>query len=116
VVSGAEGLLLYDRWPGLRDYRFANDDAYSPSHTVSNDASHASAYPTAHAAADEADTAASPATHSSPCTGRTSRSLQLRCWTVLFLGPGQAAVVLQFPPHLRPTDTTTSSSGSLQLC
>jgi len=69
VVPGAEGLLLYDRWPGLRDYRFARDDAYSPSHTISHDASHASAYPTAHAAADEA--AASPATHSAPCSRRT---------------------------------------------
>jgi len=108
VVPGAEGLLLYDRRPGLRDYSIARNDAYNSAHTIPHDASDTPAYPTSHAASDEA--AAPTATHSSACPRGTSRPLQLRCRTVFLLGRSQAAVVLQFPPHLRPTDATASSS------
>jgi len=52
LVTSTEGLLLYDRWPGLRDHR--------SSRATSDDACNAFPNPTAHAAAH---TAANPTCH-----------------------------------------------------
>merc|ERR1719330_112901 len=72
---------------------------------------HAAAHAAAHAAPD----APAAAAHSAACPRRTCCSLQLRSRAVFRLGPSQAAVVLQDPPHLWPTDATAGPSRPLQL-
>jgi len=118
VVSGAEGLLLHDGGPGMRDYSFAGDDTDNPTHAIPHATAHTAAHPAAHAAgAASASTPATlaSATHSAACPCRTRRSIQLRCGAVFHLGWGQAAVVLQDPPHLRPADASASPSRPIQL-
>jgi len=110
MVSGAEGLLLYDRWQGLRDYCFASDGAYSSTHSFP----HATANATADTASDGPSAKASAATsatpHGSACTRWTCRSIQLRCWTVFFMGWSQAAVVLQDSPRVWTAHATAGTS------
>jgi len=74
VVSEAEGLLLHDRRPGLRDHSLTTDNADNPTHALPYAAAHAASHPAAYAAA--AATSSHPATfaatHSaaSPCRAR----------------------------------------------
>merc|ERR550532_185623 len=109
MVSGAERLLLHDCWSGLRDYSFATDDSYNPTHAAPHPAAHAAA------AAASSHPATLAATHSAASPRRTCRSIQLRCGPVLHLGWGETAMVLQDPPHLRPADTTASPRRPVQL-
>ena len=51
VVSGAEELLLHDRWPGLRDYRSARDNADNSTHVIAHTVAHTAAHAAAHAVA-----------------------------------------------------------------
>jgi len=71
MVSGAERLLLHDCWSGLRDYSFATDDPYNPTHAIPHPTAHAAPHSAAHAAAAAASShpATLAATHSaaSPC-------------------------------------------------
>jgi len=63
VVSGAERLLLHDRWPGLRDDSLATDNPYNPTHAIPYAAAHA----TSHSASDSSYPATLAATHSAAC-------------------------------------------------
>merc|ERR550532_993992 len=87
MVSGAERLLLHDCWSGLRDYSFATDDSYNPTHAIPYPAAPP---PAAHAAAAAASSHPAPlaATHSAASPCRTCRSIQLRRGPVLYLGWG----------------------------
>jgi len=112
VVAGAEGLLLHDRWSGVRDHSFATEATNNSAHTVSHAASNSATYAAPDAASDSAFAAANSAT----CTSRTRRSLQLRRRTVFCLGPKQAVLVLPASSYLWSADATAGTSGSLQLC
>jgi len=63
VVSGAERLLLHDCRQGLRDYSFATNNSYNPTHAIPYAAAHA----TSHSASDSSSPATLAATHSAAC-------------------------------------------------
>jgi len=120
LVASSERLLLHDCGKRLRDDSSPGDDANSATNALPNAAAYASAYTPAnsscHAASNAAANSATASTANSAARPSwTCRSVQLRCWTVFCLGGEQAAVVLQFPSHLRAANATASSSRSLQL-
>jgi len=112
MVPSAEGLLLCNSGPRLRDYRSARAPGDSTTHSIPDAATHTAAHATGHSTRDSASDSASHTTHSAT---RTCRSLQLRCGSILWLGPRQADMVLPASSYLRSADGSTASSRSLQL-
>jgi len=116
LVAGTERLLLHDRRQGLRNHGSSCPACDHPSNAFSNTATDTATNSPCNAARHAAANSATASTANSAARPSwTCRSVQLRCWTVFCLGGEQAAVVLQFPSHLRAANRTTSSSRSLQL-
>jgi len=127
LVTGAEGLLLYDSGQWVLNHSIASARADSTANSVSNatsdaathaatpTASHSASHSTAHSSTHAAQDTTGHSTTRTTSPSWTRRPLQLCGWTVFLVATSQAAVVLQFPPYLWPADGAASASRSLQL-
>lgn len=123
LVTGAEGLLLYDSGKWVLNHSIASARADSTANSVSNATTYAAthaatptaSHSTAHSSAHAAQDATGHSTTRTTSPSWTRRPLQLCGWTVFLVATSQAAVVLQFPPYLWPADGAAGASRSLQL-